>query len=39
MQAWLDQGVDRARDGLWNPDRWQLADWLDPSAPHEDPGN
>ncbi|KAL0932412.1 alpha-rhamnosidase [Colletotrichum truncatum] len=39
MQAWLDQGIDRASDGLWNPDKWQLADWLDPSAPPEDPGN
>ncbi|RSL83202.1 hypothetical protein CEP51_004633 [Fusarium floridanum] len=39
MRAWLDEGVDRAPDGLWNPDKWQLADWLDPSAPPEDPGN
>jgi alpha-L-rhamnosidase len=39
MQTWLDQGVDRASDGLWNPDKWQLADWLDPSAPPDDPGN
>lgn len=38
MQAWLDQGIDRGSDGLWNNDRWQLADWLDPSAPPEDPG-
>jgi alpha-L-rhamnosidase len=39
MRAWLDHGVDRAPDRLWNPDKWQLADWLDPSAPPEDPGN
>lgn len=39
MQVWLDEGVDRASDGLWNPDKWQLADWLDPNAPPEDPGN
>ncbi|KAF5626791.1 alpha-rhamnosidase [Fusarium tjaetaba] len=39
MYAWLERGVGRALDGLWNPDRWQLADWLDPSAPPEDPGN
>ncbi|KAK1676214.1 alfa-L-rhamnosidase [Colletotrichum godetiae] len=39
MQTWLDEGVDRASDGLWNPDKWQLADWLDPSAPPDDPGN
>ncbi|KAF9875293.1 alpha-rhamnosidase [Colletotrichum karsti] len=39
MQTWLDQGVDRAPDGLWNPDKWQLSDWLDPTAPPDDPGN
>lgn len=39
MRAWIEQGVDRAPDGLWNPDKWQLADWLDPSAPPMDPGN
>jgi alpha-L-rhamnosidase len=39
MRTWLDNGVDRAPDGLWNPDKWQLSDWLDPSAPPEDPGN
>ena len=39
MQAWLDDGVDRAPDGLWNPDKWQLSDWLDPAAPPSDPGD
>lgn len=39
MRAWIDEGVDRAPDGLWHPDKWQLADWLDPNAPPEDPGN
>ncbi|GAQ44559.1 hypothetical protein AtubIFM55763_004339 [Aspergillus tubingensis] len=39
MQTWLDNGVDRATDGLWHPDKWQFGDWLDPSAPPEDPGN
>ncbi|KXH28305.1 hypothetical protein CSAL01_00839 [Colletotrichum salicis] len=38
-QTWLDKGVDRASDGLWNPEKRQLADWLDPSAPPDDPGN
>lgn len=38
MRTWLDKGVDRGDDGLWNPDRWQLSDWLDPAAPPEDPG-
>ncbi|KEF52304.1 uncharacterized protein A1O9_11544 [Exophiala aquamarina CBS 119918] len=36
MLSWLEQGVDRV-EGLWNPDRWQLADWLDPVAPPEEP--
>lgn len=36
MLSWLEQGVDRV-EGLWNPDRWQLADWLDPVAPVEEP--
>ncbi|KAH7014096.1 alfa-L-rhamnosidase [Microdochium trichocladiopsis] len=39
MQAWLDEGVARAPDGLWDPNVWQFADWLDPSAPPEDPAN
>ncbi|KAF5584329.1 alpha-rhamnosidase [Fusarium pseudoanthophilum] len=39
MYTWLEQVVDRAPDGLWNPEKWQLADWLDPSAPPEDTGN
>ncbi|KAF4124723.1 alpha-L-rhamnosidase [Geosmithia morbida] len=38
METCLYTGVDRDEDGLWNPDRWQLADWLDPAAPPEDPG-
>ncbi|KAG7108625.1 Alpha-L-rhamnosidase like protein [Verticillium longisporum] len=37
MKAWLDRGVERAPDGLWNPDKFQLADWLDPNAPPDDP--
>lgn len=37
MQAWLDKGVTRAADGLWDPNLFQLADWLDPNAPPEDP--
>ncbi|KAI9148987.1 alfa-L-rhamnosidase [Paramyrothecium foliicola] len=38
MKAWLDEGINRAEDGLWNPNLFQLADWLDPNAPPEDPG-
>jgi alpha-L-rhamnosidase len=37
MQAWLDRGVVRAPDGLWDPYLFQLADWLDPNAPPDDP--
>ncbi|KXJ85639.1 alfa-L-rhamnosidase [Microdochium bolleyi] len=39
MQTWIEQGVDRGANGLWNPDSWQFADWLDPNAPPEDPAN
>ncbi|PMD29240.1 glycoside hydrolase family 78 protein [Hyaloscypha variabilis F] len=39
MQTWLDNGVDRGDDGLWNPEQWQLSDWLDPAAPPDDPGS
>ena len=39
MRLWLEQGIDREESGLWNPDQWQLADWLDPTAPPDDPGN
>ncbi|KAI9744892.1 MAG: hypothetical protein M1818_001817 [Claussenomyces sp. TS43310] len=39
MKAWIDQGIGRGPDGLWHPDIWQLGDWLDPTAPAEDPGN
>ncbi|RAL08211.1 alpha-L-rhamnosidase [Aspergillus homomorphus CBS 101889] len=39
MTAWLDQGVRRGDDGLWDPDHWQLGDWLDPQAPSDEPGD
>ncbi|KAH7007857.1 bacterial alpha-L-rhamnosidase-domain-containing protein [Microdochium trichocladiopsis] len=39
MQTWIEQGVDRGPNGLWSPDSWQFADWLDPNAPAEDPAN
>ncbi|TLD18549.1 hypothetical protein PspLS_10270 [Pyricularia sp. CBS 133598] len=38
MVAWLEKGVDRGPDGLWKFDVWQFGDWLDPSAPPEEPG-
>lgn len=39
MTSWLDQGVCRGKDGLWNPEIWQLGDWLDPQAPVDEPGD
>ncbi|KAJ5151133.1 uncharacterized protein N7482_010385 [Penicillium canariense] len=39
MKSWLDQGCSRGEDGLWTTSLWQHGDWLDPSAPPEDPGN
>ncbi|KAH6647753.1 alfa-L-rhamnosidase [Truncatella angustata] len=38
MQAWVDKGVKRGEDGLWESDKWQLGDWLDPAAPPSEPG-
>jgi alpha-L-rhamnosidase len=37
MTTWLDQGIPRGPDGLWDPEKWQLGDWLDPTAPHDNP--
>lgn len=39
MQAWVDKGVQRGEDGLWDPNLYQLGDWLDPLAPPSEPGN
>ncbi|KAI1378611.1 bacterial alpha-L-rhamnosidase-domain-containing protein [Hypoxylon crocopeplum] len=39
MQRWLEDGVKRGKDGLWDEDHWQLGDWLDPKAPPNDPSN
>ncbi|KAI1448608.1 bacterial alpha-L-rhamnosidase-domain-containing protein [Annulohypoxylon stygium] len=39
MQQWLENGVKRGDDGLWDEDHWQLGDWLDPKAPPNDPSN
>ncbi|KAH0141199.1 glycoside hydrolase family 78 protein, partial [Aureobasidium melanogenum] len=38
MQMWLDKGVRRGTDDLWDPTFHQLGDWLDPSAPPDRPG-
>ncbi|KAI0158034.1 glycoside hydrolase family 78 protein [Hypoxylon sp. FL1284] len=37
-KAWLDSGIPRSEDGLWNRSYFQLGDWLDPLAPADDPG-
>ncbi len=37
MQDYL-KVIRRGSEGLWSPDLWQLADWLDPNAPPSDPG-
>ncbi|KAL3473290.1 bacterial alpha-L-rhamnosidase-domain-containing protein [Aspergillus californicus] len=39
MVAWVDKGIPRGPDGLWDIERWQLGDWLDPSAPPDRPGS
>ena len=38
MRAWLDRGIPRQSNGLWDPNVHQLGDWLDPDAPPSDPG-
>jgi alpha-L-rhamnosidase len=37
MTTWLDKGVRRATTGLWDPENFQLGDWLDPKAPPDSP--
>ncbi|KAJ5999985.1 hypothetical protein N7481_000394 [Penicillium waksmanii] len=39
MVAWVDRGVRRGPDRLWDDELFQLGDWLDPTAPPEQPGN
>ncbi|CAG8049227.1 unnamed protein product [Penicillium olsonii] len=39
MLAWIDRGIRRGPDGLWDPTLWQLGDWLDPTAPPIEPGD
>jgi alpha-L-rhamnosidase len=38
MQSWIDKGLKRGPDGLWDSTFHQLGDWLDPSAPPDRPG-
>ncbi|OBT72099.1 hypothetical protein VF21_09173 [Pseudogymnoascus sp. 05NY08] len=39
MKIYLDKAIPRDTDGLWDPNFWQLGDWLDPKAPLEEPGD
>ncbi|KAL2820164.1 bacterial alpha-L-rhamnosidase-domain-containing protein [Aspergillus cavernicola] len=39
MLAWIDRGIQRGPDDLWDPHVWQLGDWLDPTAPPVEPGD
>ncbi|KAI1813758.1 glycoside hydrolase family 78 protein [Poronia punctata] len=36
-KAWVDSGIPRGEDGLWNHTYPQYGDWLDPKAPNDDP--
>ncbi|KAH0828246.1 alfa-L-rhamnosidase [Fonsecaea pedrosoi] len=38
MKQYLEKGVRRGEDGLWDPYQWQFGDWLDPSAPPNNSG-
>ncbi|KAL2671588.1 hypothetical protein Neosp_014178 [[Neocosmospora] mangrovei] len=38
-QSWIDVGIPRNRDGLWDPEPFQFGDWLDPLSPADSPGN
>ncbi|KAL4996588.1 bacterial alpha-L-rhamnosidase-domain-containing protein [Aspergillus recurvatus] len=39
MTGYLDRGVQRGPDLLWDDTLFQLGDWLDPTAPPDQPGN
>ncbi|KAL4902713.1 hypothetical protein BDW74DRAFT_186680 [Aspergillus multicolor] len=38
-QVWIDKGILRNEVGLWNRSSFQFADWLDPLAPPDNPGD
>ncbi|KAH8892524.1 glycoside hydrolase family 78 protein [Thozetella sp. PMI_491] len=38
MRDHLDKAVLRGEEDLWDEGLWQLADWLDPNAPPQEPG-
>nr|AFA53085.1 extracellular glycosyl hydrolase family 78 protein [Xylaria polymorpha]AFA53086.1 extracellular glycosyl hydrolase family 78 protein [Xylaria polymorpha] len=37
-KAWIDGGIPRGADGLWDHTYFQFGDWLDPKAPADNPG-
>lgn len=39
MTMWLDKGLPRLADGLWDGERPQYGDWLDPKAPPQYPAH
>jgi len=40
MTDWIQKGIRRDdAGGLWDPGHPQLGDWLEPTAPPDDPGN
>lgn len=39
MKMWLEKGIARQQNGLWDPKCSQLGDWLDPAAPPSEPAN
>ncbi|KAK8018657.1 hypothetical protein PG991_007847 [Apiospora marii] len=38
MRKYVDEVIPKNDEGLWDPQLWQLGDWLDPAAPPDDPG-
>ena len=38
MKAWVERGIKRGSNGLWDQNIWQFGDWLDPAAPPSEPG-
>ncbi|KAI0805733.1 extracellular glycosyl hydrolase family 78 protein [Xylaria sp. FL0064] len=38
-KAWIDSGIPRGPDGLWDHSYFQFGDWLDPKAPNDSPGD
>ncbi|KAI1313196.1 glycoside hydrolase family 78 protein [Xylaria venustula] len=38
-KAWIDEGIPRGANELWNHTYFQFGDWLDPKAPNDQPGD